>query len=46
MLIESGMDDDLAFAMNHTMRKAAIIVFGKLKGGNWSWDSMNWIEER
>jgi len=40
------MDNDLAFAMNHTMRKAAIIVFGQFDGGKWSWDSMNWIEER
>lgn len=42
MLIKYGMDNDLAFAMNHTLRKAAIIVFGQLDGGSWDWDFMNW----
>jgi hypothetical protein len=46
VLIKNGMDNDLAFAMNWTMRKAAVIAFGMLNGGRWNWDTMSWIEDR
>ena len=46
MLVKFGVDNDLAFAMNHTMRKAALIVFGQFEGGRWNFDTMSWIQDR
>jgi hypothetical protein len=46
LLVKNNVPFDVAFAMDRTMRLAAIIVFGRMEGGHWDWERMCWREER
>jgi hypothetical protein len=45
ILIKHGVDLDVAFSMDHIMRRAWLIVLGQSEGGNWDWDLNCWRKE-
>lgn len=40
-----GVPFDVAFSAEAEWRLAALVVFGQMEGGEWSWDEMRWLEK-